>query len=166
MTPEFRDIFITEIRNKLFEEYWPRMFQCLDECDPEMLWHQSNKNTNSIGNLVLHLEGNMRQWLLHGVDGHKDDRNRKWEFEHDKQLPVAELKERMLGLQSEIEVLLSDIGAGQLSEEKTIQGFNTTVLGALIHVTEHFSYHLGQISLLVKLNKNIDLGYYAGRDID
>lgn len=166
MTNEFHEIFIAEVREKLFEEFWPRLFQCLDECDKELLWHQPNTNTNSIGNLVLHLEGNVRQWLLHGVDGQPDNRNRPWEFEHGKQLPVDELKNRMNQLRCEIEALLDRIVPWHLTEKRTIQGFYTTVMGALVHVTEHFSYHLGQITLLVKLNKNIDLGYYAGRDID
>lgn len=166
MTPEFHEIFIAEVRNKLFEEFWPRLFRCLEECDSDLLWHRPNANTNSIGNLVLHLEGNVRQWLLHGVDGQPDNRNRPWEFEHDKQMPVDDLKNRMNILQSEIEALLVRIEPDQLTEKRTIQGFDTTILGALVHVTEHFSYHLGQITLLVKLNKNIDLGYYAGRDID
>lgn len=158
--------FKQTVKSKLFDEYWPRMYQCIHECDEELLWFRPNDQCNSIGNLVLHLEGNVRQWIIHGISGKEDIRERSKEFDHNVKYSSAELIEKMEQLKSEAASIIDGIERDELIEPRTIQGYDKTVLGVLFQVTEHFSYHLGQISYLVKSQKNIDLGYYAGRKLD
>ena len=158
--------FKAVVLSKLFEEYWPRLYQCLDECDRDLLWFSPNENTNSIGNLVIHLEGNVRQWILHGVAGKEDLRNRSEEFDANHRIPKDELKTRLKKLKEEVVEVVNSVSAEQLMEHRSIQGFETSVLGALFHVVEHFSYHFGQITYLVKSVKNKDLGYYADRNLE
>lgn len=155
-------LLLHEVLSKLFKEYWPRLEQCLNETDTALLWAKPNSNSNSIGTLVLHLEGNVRQWIMHGVSGKKDVRHRKIEFDPIRQLSKAELLKLMAQLQTDVKPVISGLSAQELFENRRIQGFDTTVWGALFHVVEHFSFHLGQITYIVKLNRNIDLGYYDG----
>lgn len=165
MSAVITELFKAEVRDKLFGEYWPRLLQCLDECDDELLWFRPNEQSNSIGNLVLHLEGNVRQWLVHGVGGKADTRKRSEEFDHHNNCPRAELLQKLERLKADVLAVLEKVDVSKLAESRIIQGFDTSVLGALFHVTEHFSYHLGQISYIVKANKNIDLGYFADRNL-
>ena len=88
------------------------------------------------------------------------------EFDHHNNYPRTELLQRLERLETDVLAVIETIDASKLAEPRSIQGFDTSVLGALFHVTEHFSYHLGQISYIVKANKNIDLGYYADRNLD
>lgn len=154
------------VLSKLFDEYWPRLHQCLDECDPDLLWFRPNENTNSIGNLVIHLEGNVRQWVLHGVAGQEDRRNRHEEFDANRRILKDELNVRLKKLKEEVVAVVNAVSEEQLLEHRSIQGFETSVLGVLFHVAEHFSYHLGQITYLVKSVKNKDLGYYSDRKLE
>jgi len=166
LSDKLAEAYKATVRLKLFDEYWPRILQCLDECDDDLLWYRPNENTNSIGNLVLHLEGNVRQWVLHGVAGKEDLRNRREEFYASRRLRKDELTARLKNLKEEVVEVVNAVSAKQLLEHRSIQGFETSVLGALFHVVEHFSYHLGQITYLVKSVKNKDLGYYAGRNLE
>jgi len=165
MPDQFNSAFLAEIRLRLLEESWPRLEQCLREADEKMLWFRPNSNTNSIGNLVLHLEGNVRQWLLHGIGGAPDTRERADEFAVNQSFSSSDLLLRMKVLHDEVSELLQRAEAMDLFQPKEIQGFETTVMGALVHVTEHFSFHIGQITFLIKWQKDIDLGYYGHRDL-
>lgn len=149
MTPENelgREV-LKELGARLFDEFWPRLDKCLVLCCEDQLWYRPNESCNSIGNLVLHLEGNLRQWVLHGVAGAEDVRQRKFEFASSGAYSTEELKQRMGLLKSELQEVWESVQPEWLSNKRLIQGFETSVLGALIHVVEHFSYHLGQISL-------------------
>jgi uncharacterized damage-inducible protein DinB len=120
-----------------------------------------------VGNLVLHLCGNVRQWLFSTLDAQEDLRQRQTEFD----APAAsasstQLKQMVKQLMAETDALLNRISSEQLIEEYRVQGFLENGVAILIHVTEHFSYHVGQMTYFVKAHKNLDLGYYAGQDLD
>lgn len=159
-------VYKSEVVNKLFSEFWPRINQCIDECDQELLWYQPNENCNSIGNLVLHLEGNVRQWIVSGIGGETDIRQRNEEFKPNRGIPAEELKEKLNKLKEELLPRLNQLTEDDLLKTYRIQTFSLTGIGVLLQVTEHFSYHLGQITYLVKHYKNIDTGYYADHKLD
>jgi uncharacterized damage-inducible protein DinB len=166
MNQEHHQVFIAAIKQHLFDENWPRLKQCLELCDKNLLWFRANDNTNSIGNLVLHLKGNLTQWVLHGIGGAPDRRNRDLEFIPNQSISATQLITDFEKLISDLKNTIDKLEPHNLIESKKVQGFNTSVYGILIHVTEHFSYHLGQISMLVKQSKNIDLKYYGGVDLN
>lgn len=166
MSQEFHQVFIAAIKQHLFDENWPRLKQCLLLCDENLLWYRANDNTNSIGNLVLHLEGNLTQWVLHGIGREPDNRQRDLEFVPNQNFTAAQLLADFEKLISELKRTIEKLEPTNLIENRKVQGFETTVAGILVHVTEHFSYHLGQISLLVKQLKDIDLKYYGDLDLN
>lgn len=157
---------INEFKRRVFEESYARIFKCLDSLDDNQIWYAPNKNVPSIGNLVLHLCGNMRQWILSGL-GHKpDNRERDKEFVPHQNIRKSELVFLMENLRVNVREVLLELPDGFTEKRITIQGFNETGLSVLTHVMEHFSYHTGQITTLAKIQQNKDLGYYGGFDLN
>lgn len=159
-------IYKFDVVNKLFNEFWPRVYQCIDECDQELLWISPNQNCNSIGNLVLHLEGNLRQWIISGIFGKTDVRDRKEEFRPDQGISVIKLKNRLKELKEELLPLINQLTSDDLMRTYRIQTYTLSGIGVLLQVTEHFSYHLGQITFIIKFYRNMDTGYYAELNLD
>ncbi len=122
-----------------------------------------NQATNSVAQLCLHLAGNLRQWVLHGIAGHSDVRDRDAEF--DASDDGAQSREQVLGLLAqtvaETTNFLESLDPTRLPERIRPQGYDVSVLEAIFHVTEHFSYHAGQIFLLVKIHSSKDLAFYS-----
>lgn len=166
MSKVVSELLISEARFRLLEESIPRLHKCLDKLSEQEVWYRPNENTVSIGNLVLHLCGNVRQWLISGLGGAPDHRNRQQEFDEIGPLPIADLRKMLDILAVDIKVVLEGMDESVLAAEYTIQGLSVSGVSILMHVVEHFSYHVGQATILVKSRKNVDMGYYAGQDLD
>jgi hypothetical protein len=158
--------FLKEIDLRLFEEAVPRLQKCLRVIDEGLLWRRPNDETVSAGNLVLHLNGNVTQWVLSALGGKADRRVRQQEFDEKGPVPRAQLQEKLRTTMAEARDVVRKLDPARLLEPVEVQGFDETALGILVHVTEHFSYHVGQVSYIVKSNQEIDLGYYADQDLD
>jgi len=154
------DRFISCAREFLVEEYLPKIERCLERLSDEQIWWRSNEESNSIGNLVLHLCGNARQWIVAGVGGAADGRDRDAEFARREAVPRDELLALLRTTLSDIEAVLKNLTAETLLERRTIQGSDVDVLEAIFHVTEHFSMHAGQIIMLTKMLTSTDLRFY------
>jgi uncharacterized damage-inducible protein DinB len=156
--------FIGESRRYLRDEYLPKIRRALEGLTVDDLWWRPNKESNSVGNLILHLAGNVRQWVAGGIGGAPDVRERQEEFDRKGGMTGPELLEFLEATLAEVDDVLADLSADRLGEERVIQGLNVTVLQALYHVVEHFSMHTGQIIYLAKLRSGRDLGFYRVRD--
>ncbi len=141
-------------------EYLPKIERCLEQLSDEQIWWRANEQSNSIGNLILHLCGNARQWIVCGLGSHPDTRIRDAEFSRRDPVARAELLALLRSTLSDVETVLRDLDPETLLEKRTIQGSEVDVLGAVFHVTEHFSMHTGQIILLTKLLTATDLHFY------
>lgn len=157
MTAE--EIFITFSADTL-EQLHGRIEDCLARLTPEQIWARSSENENAVGNLVLHLSGNVRQWIGSGVAGLPDHRQRDAEFDARGGRSTAELVEFLKTKVAEASSIIRTVPAARLTERITPQGHDVTVLEAIAHVVEHFSQHTGQIILLTKLLTGEDLKYY------
>ena len=138
-----------------------RICLCLDQLSSEQVWARDNQSENAIGNLVLHLEGNVRQWICFGVGGREDVRDRDAEFAARAGLSVEELKQRLRRTVDEAIDLLKTLSGQRLTEQARVQGYNLTVLEAIYHVVEHFSGHTGQVLFATKLLTGADLGFHG-----
>jgi uncharacterized damage-inducible protein DinB len=156
--------FIGESRRYLRDEYLPKIRRALEGLTVDDLWWRPNKESNSVGNLILHLAGNVRQWVVGGIGGAPDVRKRQEEFDREGGMSGTELLELLEATLAEVDDVLAHFSADRLGEERVIQGLNVTVLQALYHVVEHFSMHTGQIIYLAKLRSGRDLGFYGVRD--
>lgn len=157
MTSE--EIFLTFSADKL-DQLYDRTQDCLARLTAEQIWARGSDNENAVGNLVLHLAGNVRQWIGSGVAGLADNRHRDAEFDARGGLAPAELAELLKTRVAEAVEIIRVVPPLRLTERIAPQGYNVTVLEAIAHVVEHFSQHTGQIILLTKMLTGDDLGYY------
>jgi uncharacterized damage-inducible protein DinB len=154
---DFAHTFIARSRYYLSEDFFPKIERCLDELSEEDVWWRPNEASNSVGNLVLHLAGNVRQWIISGIGGAPDLRDRDQEFAQRAPIAVERLLERLAATVREADAVLAGLDTSRLVEPRRIQGFDMTVGSAIYHVVEHFGMHTGQIVLLSKHRLGKDL---------
>ncbi len=147
---------------KLIDISLPRIKKCLSCLTEEEIWYRPNNETVSVGNLVLHLCGNVRQWIVFGLGGEPDIRNRPKEFSEQGPIPTNELIDKLEKTLADAKQVLRKLDDKDLLKVRNVQGYQETGTSILITVVEHFSYHVGQISYYVKSRKGIDLKYYHG----
>ncbi|HEY6465014.1 MAG TPA: DUF1572 family protein [Candidatus Acidoferrales bacterium] len=139
--------------------YLPKMCDSLELLSDDEIWWRANDASNSLGNLILHLCGNMRQWIVSGLGGAEDIRQRDLEFSEQGPIPRAELIEKLRAAVREASKVIHGLSARDLVKEYSIQGFRVTGYEAAIHVTTHIAYHAGQIIYVAKMKRGKDLGF-------
>ncbi len=124
--------------------------RCLLTLSEEQIWQREAAHENMVGNLLLHLCGNARQWVIHGVGGAEDVRSRDAEFHAEGGCSGAELAARFAETMAKTKEVIRAVTAERLMERIMPQGYDVTVLEAVYHVVEHVHQHVGQIILLTK----------------
>ena len=157
---------IQEFDHRVFEESYERIYKCFQLLNDDELWHSFNANVPTVGNLVLHLCGNARQWILSGIGGVVDNRNRDQEFIIHKNIKKSDLVFLLENLKSNLKETLKSMPESTIDEKLSIQGFEVTGFSIIVHVLEHFSYHTGQITTITKLLKNQETNYYKDLDLN
>ncbi len=150
MSPDLATRFLDRSRYYLGLEYPGKIRLALTPMPADQLWHRANDDSNSAGNLVLHLAGNVRQWIVSGVGGATDHRNRDAEFSARDGAPLADLLAVLDAACADAVAVLARLDAAALQETRLIQGRTTNVMSAIYHVVEHFAGHTGQLILLAK----------------
>jgi uncharacterized damage-inducible protein DinB len=152
--------FLAEARRYLTVEYPTKIRACVARLSDDDLWWRPNETSNSVGNLLLHLAGNIRQWIVSGVGGAADVRRRQEEFDERGPLPRTDVLARFDAAIADAERVLAAMDSWELTAPRRIQGRDTTVLLAIFHVVEHCAMHTGQIAYLTKQLSGRDLGFY------
>jgi len=153
---------IQEVDHRLFDESLTRILECLEKLTDEQIWWRPNESSNSIGNLVLHLCGNVRQWIGTGLGNLPDTRKRQTEFDERRQIERDVLVSELVSTMTMAKSVISNLPEKELLTSRPVQTFNETGISILIHVTEHFSYHTGQIAYITKLLSGKSLSFYEG----
>ena len=151
--------FIEQSRSLLIDSYLPRIERAISGLSTENVWWRANDQSNSIGNLILHLDGNLRQWLVSGIGGAPDERDRQREFNQLDGWSGHDLVRRLRRTVGEADAVLAKVDPADLLTPKRIQSYDVTVKRAIYTAVEHFSMHTGQIILLAKMWKG-DLSFY------
>ena len=152
--------FLTTAADKLAENMG-RIETCVTKLPVDWLWTRDSENENAVGNLLLHLDGNLRQWILAGIGGAPDARDRPSEFSARSGTTAPMLLTNLGAAVRDALDVIRTLPHRRLVEAVTIQGYETSVLGAIFHVVEHFSGHTYQIILLTKRATREDLGFYG-----
>lgn len=152
--------FIQCAREFLKNDYLPKIERCLEQLTDEQVWWRANPESNSIGNLLLHLCGNARQWLVSGLGGETDRRVRQREFDERTMISRRELLSRLRETLDEVDTVLANFDCERILDQHRIQDLEVTALEAIFHVIEHFSMHTGQIIYITKLLTSHDLHFY------
>jgi uncharacterized damage-inducible protein DinB len=162
----YGEALVSIAAKRVFEKSVPRVLKCLSMLTEEEVWFRPNEETPSIGNLILHLCGYVRQWVISGLGGAEDVRRRSLEFDEKGPIPNADLIVRFTSTMSEAETVLKRVDPASLLEDRRVQGYDETGISIIVNVVEHFGYHTGEITFAVKSRKNVDMGYYAGQDLN
>jgi uncharacterized damage-inducible protein DinB len=149
--------FIAKSRSYLSSEYLPKIERCLEALGDEDIWWRENESSNTIGNLLLHLDGSTRTWIIGVAGGSHSPRDRQREFDEREQIPRAQLMARLRQTLAEADEVLARVEAQTLLERQQSPWEEVTVLEAIYHAVEHFSMHTGQIIMLTKMRLNRDL---------
>lgn len=148
------------------EENGPRIEKCLKVLNEEEIWKRPNTSSNSVGNLILHLCGNITQYIISSLGETEDKRERDKEFSALSGYNKAELMDRLKSTADQSIQVIQGLTEVDLLKVRSVQGFTHSGIGIIIHVVEHYSYHTGQIAYWTKLLKDKDLGFYAGLDLN
>jgi uncharacterized damage-inducible protein DinB len=143
--------FIAQSRRFLSDDYLPKIERCLDALSEEDVWWRANESSNSVGNLLLHLAGSTRAWIVGVAGGSPSPRDRQREFDERERIPRAELIARLRQTLADADEALARLDAGTLLERRQARDEEVTVLLAIYHAVEHFSMHTGQIIMLAKM---------------
>jgi len=149
-----------------FEWNLERIERCLKEITEDQLWARPNANSNSIGNQLLHLEGNIRQWIVAGVGGQPDLRKRDDEFAATGGISSDDLLAKLSAAIHEAQLVISDLSAEDMTRERPVQAYVHDATFIVMHVVEHLSYHTGQIIFQTKALRDLDLDLYGGVDLN
>jgi len=153
-------LFLEFSRSTLAEQYWPRMRQCVESLTAAQVWWRPNAESNSIGNLMLHLNGNVRQWVIDSFSGSESARNRPAEFAARDGVEPSTLVATLGATVHEAAVVIGRLTEADLVRTYDIQGYTVSGLHAVYHVVEHFGMHYGQIVYITKQLRGEDLGFY------
>lgn len=162
---EMRNEFITNALYRLDES--TRMIKkSLAELNEEEVWAKPNKSSNSVGNLILHLRGNITQYAISSLGNTPDIRERDKEFLAIADHTLEELGQMLEETVKKAKKIIASCPEEELLRQRKVQGYNLSGLGIVIHVVEHYSYHTGQIAFWTKLLKDKDLGFYDGINLN
>ena len=152
--------FLEQAVAHLEQDFMPKIRRCVALLSEEDVWWRGSETENSAGNLLLHLAGNVRQWIISSLGGAPDQRQRPMEFSARGGVSKNEALSRLDGTVSEAAAVLRALSPDELLRARLIQGFQRTGLQAVFHVVEHFGYHTGQIVFITKLRTQRDLKFY------
>lgn len=157
------ELLVDQFRQRLCNESIPRLVTCVELLELESLNRKLNQNTLSVSQSIVHLIGNVRQWIFHHLLDEEIKRKRDAEFNfssHSKEDLIQSLEKLS------VDILNSTSAISKLAPNNTyiIQGMENTTVSVLVHVIEHFSYHTGQVAILTKFFADKDLGFYKDFD--
>jgi uncharacterized damage-inducible protein DinB len=153
-------IFISRSRYWLTKEYPIKLRHCVNALPRSAVWTRPNQSSNSVGNLFVHLTGNVTEWILGGVGGRSVARYRAGEFAQRDGADGSKLLDNLEVVLLEADSVLAGLTEKDLERSVVIQERDTTVLAAVYHVVEHFAMHTGQIVFLTKIYAPDKIHFY------
>ena len=156
---EITKSFLKESRQSVATYHLPRLIKCVKLLSEKDIWWRPNAASNSVGNLVLHLSGNVRQWIISGLGGEPDKRERDREFAERGSIPRRALISLIRATVAEAAGVLEGLSEDSLLRIHDIQGFRVSGMYAVTHVVDHFAYHTGQIIFVTKWKLGKDLRF-------
>jgi uncharacterized damage-inducible protein DinB len=156
---EFTETFLKESQHSIAVYHMPRLIKCLKLLSERDIWWRPNAASNSVGNLVLHLSGNVRQWIISGLGAEQDKRDRDREFAERGPISRRALVALIRGTVAEASSVLDRLSEDSLLRIHDIQGFHVSGMYAVSHVVDHFAYHTGQIIFVTKWKLGKDLRF-------
>jgi len=149
-----------------FQENEEKIMACLKDYQEDEIWRRPNPSSNSVGNQILHLCGNITQYVISSLGEVEDVRERDKEFQADGGYTKGQLLGKLTDTLQLASSVIKNLDPDKFLDVRSVQGYQLTAVGIIMHVTEHFSYHTGQIIFWTKLLRDKDLGFYAHVDLN
>jgi hypothetical protein len=151
--PQYSDVSAGLIDEtcRMLDASMRRIRHCVEQLSDEEVWWRPSESMNAIGNIVLHLCGNIGQWLVEGVGDEPYQRNRQGEFDHREPLPRAELLARLQGMVERSKAAIRGLDADGLLQHRHIQQWDTCKLVAVLHAVSHFEGHAQEVIYITRL---------------
>ena len=143
-----------------------KIIKCLGELNEEQIWRRPNEVSNSIGNILLHVCGNIRQYTISALGGQPDIRERDEEFSAKGGHNKVQLQNKLVSTIGEAVDLIRNTDHSKLLKVHSVQGFTMSGIGIIVHITEHYSYHTGQVIFWTKMLTGNDAGFYNNTDLN
>lgn len=159
MTPLDRLFLDSSVRR--LKQSTQRIEKCVTRLTEDQIWLRGHDSENAVGNLLLHLTGNVRQWIISGVGGTPDTRDRDSEFNAREGPSKSDLLAGLWNTVEEASGTIDSVTAERLATLVHVQKYDVSVLEAIYHVVEHFAQHTGQIIFATKLLTGEELGFYS-----
>jgi hypothetical protein len=159
MSNDLGKSYIEWCRFRLMSHYWPRVQRCVDELSNDDIWWREHETNNSVGNLLLHLTGNLNQFVLAGIGGAPDKRNKPREFSERQRTPKEELIRVLNDALLETDRTLAQLKQERLLDVTRVQDRDRPIFEVLSVVVDHFALHVGQIIYITKLRTGKDLKF-------
>jgi len=159
MNNEIGKSYVAWCRFRLMNQYWPRVQRCVNELPDEDIWWRAHESNNSVGNLILHLTGNLNQFVLSAIGGADDTREKPREFAERTPIAKQELLRNLSAALEQSDRVLEQFDASRLLELTTVQGRSRPIFEVLSIVLEHFALHTGQIIYITKLRTGKELRF-------
>ena len=153
MSNELGSIVIHGIRDRLVTDYPKQIQACLEELTDEQIWWRPNPTSNSIGNLIIHLCGNLSHYIVKGVGGRTYERNRNSEFAEQGPIPRNELVTRLNSVIRNVDEVLGELNEERLTQHNDSTEFKMANYLLILYMTTHFGLHTGQIIYVTKMLK-------------
>ncbi len=148
------------------EKNTPKIVRCLDQLTELQIWQRPNEASNSIGNILLHLCGNIRQYAISALGDQQDSRERDKEFSAQGGYNKERLLRKLTDTLQEAIAVIRGLDEVRLMKLYSVQGFTYSGIGIIVHVTEHYSHHAGQVIFWTKQLTGNDLGFYSHIDLN
>lgn len=148
------------------QENTDKISTCFNELNDDEIWKLPNDSLSSVGNLILHLCGNIGQYAISSLGHRPDIRERDKEFAALQGFSKGQLLEKLVSTVNDAKSTILNCDEAELLRIRSVQGYSMSGIGIIVHVTEHYSYHTGQIIFWTKILRNKDLGFYAGVDLN
>lgn len=158
-------LIFTDAAAATLRQYAGRIHTCLGKLNEEQVWTRGSESENSVGNLVLHLCGNLRQYTRHAIAGDPDIRLRDDEFNAEGGLTIEELRKQLGTVVDDAIGVISAVTEERLAEQIVVQNREMTVLATIFKTTEHFALHTGQIMYATKLFTHQELGFFTHKRV-
>ncbi|MCP4975498.1 MAG: DUF1572 domain-containing protein [Maribacter sp.] len=136
------------------------------QLEEQDIWKRPNEASNSMGNLILHLCGNITQYVISSLGETEDIRERDIEFDTRSGLNKADLLKKLEDTVNKAKDIIENATPKEWLKKREVQGFCFSGIGVVLHAVEHYSYHTGQVAFWVKQLNNKDLGFYDGTDLN
>lgn len=151
ISPPMNDALLAALHTRIAGVFPAQIRAAIEPLTDEQLWWRPNEQSNSIGNLVLHLAGSLNHFLNRNIGGIDFTRDRAAEFAERRTIPKAELLAAFDDMVTKAERTFEALTPERLSDPSRETKMHALVVEDLVNILAHIATHAGQIVWIAKM---------------